>query len=424
MDDSLFAMPHVLGIFARPSVFSATRSSSAVPATATGVSASTSSSSTASSQTSRDEPIFLAFPNHAKARRWRGLLRTYAIPELYGSHSSLTPTYRAHRQLDVTVFEARFQSQADTGAHEHRSSHARAAGLKKRLRGKEDFGTATYTSDFASSYPAGADPTESVDSLVGGNPGSLESVVEGEPSSLAASQVLSPLRSASLDSFSQSADMGDVEGARNVSGSLSPVADSESDEDEMRSGPISGISGAARAAALFDTPGSGSNAGASRKTTAESAAGVISGSGPPTSFANSNFCACYCLIRLAGAVVARTKVRGGGTGSIVWVEKFTLSDLPALSGLQVDVIASQRAGKYALIGHVDLPLETMRRGEDVEGWFPIWATRKVEDLAHVKVKADPSYGREMVGELKMVIRVREETILHRSKYKEVEKVSC
>jgi hypothetical protein len=412
VDDSLFTKPHVLGIFSLPSVFST--SGARTPAAATRIAHASSSNEAlnASEKAARAEPIYLCFPSRAKLLRWRSLLRTFAEPELYGPSGSSTPTHRRYRQLDMTVFEARFPntSRAPLPLPDYGRSHAssgKAKGLARRLRRREDEEAEDVVAfgdepGHLNDLPPGA---EVFGSPTAASISSPALAAEKQMSSLARFSA-SLRRSTSIDSF------GPSENGR-AGGSISPIAAGPgSDSEEEMSGPISGLTGAARTAATAAMP-AGMPPSRSQRSLGETA-------GPSTA---PTFTACYCLVLLDGAVVARTKVRASGTGSIVWVEKFCMAEVPSLSSLQVDVICSQRTGKYSLLGSVDIPIETMRRGEDVEGWFPIWAQRRVDDAAAANARSDLSYGREMIGELKMVIRVREETILARTKYQGVEKVS-
>ncbi|PWN41544.1 hypothetical protein IE81DRAFT_171323 [Ceraceosorus guamensis] len=492
VDDSLFARPHVLGIFASPSVFSLTSAKS--PRTPN-----TFVSATTPSTQGRDEPVYLCFPSLTKLARWRAVLRLYAQPEVYGPLGTVNGTHRIHRQIDMSIFEARFKSAtyANSSSAEHPGGGGR---MLRHLASSSGHGLTHVTSSSAGQRWGqfnGQDAAKmSSDQQTSRTSGATSSRASegGAPTTSHSAVSMQPTRSSSSDSHSAHGHFGvarhssssspapsarvivesDEEGCDGaadksmVTGGEEDEDDGEDEVDGVQSGPISGLAGAARAAAIFPGADTWNTAAAtenlkSKKRTLRpprrimgSAAGIGLGSAglSPTevnsyrhSASNTNssaqppFTACYCLLFLSGLVAARTKVKHAPNGGFTWAEKFVLTDLPVLDALQIDVMTatgnppSRAAGsststnassgqslKYSLTGSVDLPINTMRRGEDIDGWFPVWAQRLDDAYGSDKyARLDMSYGREMIGEVHLKVRVREEIILPRVQYAEIEK---
>jgi len=187
----------------------------------------------------------------------------------------------------------------------------------------------------------------------------------------------------------------DVAKQRNVN--VSPAEDEEDEDSDvgMTSGPISGIPG--------------------RQRILERKASDTPSITTPT---------CYCLIWMAGDLVAQTKMCNSSFKSMTWFDKFSLKDLPSLTSLQIDVMHSGRNGKSGVLGTVNLPVETMRRGEPIEGWFPIWASRGRESETSSSSAVEACYSDEVVGEIKIAINVAEETIVSVKRYSPVEEALC
>lgn len=78
----------------------------------------------------------------------------------------------------------------------------------------------------------------------------------------------------------------------------------------------------------------------------------------------------YCEIHLNGRLCARTEVNKG-LGNPEWDEEFTFHDLSRLETLEVQVYRKQKLSKNELLGVVPIVLETFRRGETVNGKFPV-----------------------------------------------------
>ncbi|KAJ3791000.1 GTPase activating protein [Lentinula aff. detonsa] len=110
----------------------------------------------------------------------------------------------------------------------------------------------------------------------------------------------------------------------------------------------------------------------------------------------------YCEILLNETLCARTTVKKG-IGSPQWHEIFVLSDLPPFEGLDIWVWREKKHFKPSVLGTVRIALNNFRRGEAVEGWFPV--------LQSGSIASDIQ-----VGELRMKIRVDEEIILPYSAY--------
>ncbi|KAE8210245.1 hypothetical protein CF327_g5866 [Tilletia walkeri] len=136
---------------------------------------------------------------------------------------------------------------------------------------------------------------------------------------------------------------------------------------------------------------------------------------------------CYCVVRSGPYAIAKTKVHST-TSTTLWLEKFSVGDLAPWTTLTVELMQSQRGGKSSLFGVVDLPVQTMRRGEDIDGWFPIWSTGRAgggRDQGPVGGSAaDPAsaYSRELIGELKLAFHLRDEVIMPRKRYENVSQI--
>ena len=78
----------------------------------------------------------------------------------------------------------------------------------------------------------------------------------------------------------------------------------------------------------------------------------------------------YCEILVNGILCGRTTVKKG-IGSPDWHEKFAFTDLPPFANLEVLVYREKKMQKAVLMGSTVIPLMNFRRGEYVEGWFPV-----------------------------------------------------
>jgi len=183
----------------------------------------------------------------------------------------------------------------------------------------------------------------------------------------------------------------------------------EDDVDSDRgvvSGPISGISGRERILESSPMTSSSSHYEMERKPSHGTGAPIA-----PT--------ACYCIVWMAGEVIAQTKVQSGASNVMAWYDKFSFKDLPNLAHIQIDVMQSGRNGKFGILGSVILSMNTMRRGENIEGWYPIWSSR-ARDSDAFSSPVEMCHADEMMGEIKLCITIAEETILPLKKYAKVD----
>ncbi|KAG5647991.1 hypothetical protein DXG03_007025 [Asterophora parasitica] len=110
----------------------------------------------------------------------------------------------------------------------------------------------------------------------------------------------------------------------------------------------------------------------------------------------------YCAIHLNDILCGRTTLKKG-IGSPDWHESFTFSDLSPFESLVLLVWREKKLLKGSTLGSVKIPLINFRRGESVEGWFPV-------------LHSGSSTSEVQVGELRLKIRVDEEIILPYSAY--------
>ncbi|KAF5370234.1 hypothetical protein D9615_010078 [Tricholomella constricta] len=110
----------------------------------------------------------------------------------------------------------------------------------------------------------------------------------------------------------------------------------------------------------------------------------------------------YCAIHLNDILCGRTTMKKG-IGSPDWHESFILSDLPPFESLVLLVWREKKLLKGTTLGSVKIPLGNFRRGESVEGWFPV-------------LHSGSPTSDVQVGELRLKLRVDEEIILPYSAY--------
>jgi len=104
-----------------------------------------------------------------------------------------------------------------------------------------------------------------------------------------------------------------------------------------------------------------------------------------------------CEIHLNDTLCGRTTVKKG-IGSPDWHESFTFSDLPPFDTLDVIVWREKKLFKPTIMGSVRITLSNFRRGEAVEGWFPVLHTGPIaSDLQvgdiRLKIRVDESVSR-------------------------------
>jgi hypothetical protein len=104
-----------------------------------------------------------------------------------------------------------------------------------------------------------------------------------------------------------------------------------------------------------------------------------------------------CEIHLNGMLCGRTTLKKG-IGSPDWHENFTFTDLPPFDTLDIFVWKEKKLFKPTLMGCVRVTLGNFRRGESIEGWFPV-------------LHQGPTASDLQVGDIRLKIRVDEEIIL-------------
>ena len=77
-----------------------------------------------------------------------------------------------------------------------------------------------------------------------------------------------------------------------------------------------------------------------------------------------------CEIHLNDILCSRTTVKKG-PGSPDWHENFTFPGLPPFESLDIIVWREKRMSKPSVLGITRIALGNFRRGDAVEGWFPV-----------------------------------------------------
>lgn len=142
----------------------------------------------------------------------------------------------------------------------------------------------------------------------------------------------------------------------------------------------------------------------------------------------------YCVVYIDGIAAGETAPQPAETTSrgvtVHFMERMCFEHLPPFKSLRVDVYqpptASER--KRVLVGSAELPIESLMRGRDVSGSFPIWTSRVPEREARMMgpdngVMAFAALSGECIGELVLSLTVQEDAVMKRSRYAEVDKVS-
>lgn len=101
----------------------------------------------------------------------------------------------------------------------------------------------------------------------------------------------------------------------------------------------------------------------------------------------------FCEIHLNGQRCGRTTVKKG-IGSPDWHESFTFCDLPPFETIEILVWREKKLLKAIAMGSIRIALTNFRRGETVEGWFPV-------------LNSGPIATSVQVGDVRMKIRVDE-----------------
>ncbi|KAF8274095.1 Rho GTPase activation protein [Lactarius quietus] len=113
------------------------------------------------------------------------------------------------------------------------------------------------------------------------------------------------------------------------------------------------------------------------------------------------FCEVYFNSVLSGRTVVKKSM-----GSPDWHESFLFTDLPPFEKLAIVVWREKKLQKPFVVGTVHITLTNFRRGEPVEGWFPVLFGSSTVACAEV-------------GQLRLKLKVDEEIVLPYSKYSKV-----
>lgn len=119
----------------------------------------------------------------------------------------------------------------------------------------------------------------------------------------------------------------------------------------------------------------------------------LSENGSPGDVGESDDFIVSCHIHLNGILCGRTSEKRA-MGCPDWLENFTFSDLPPFDSLVLLVQRDKKMTKTATLGSITIPLAHFRRGELVEGWFPV-------------LHRGPAASDFQVGELRLKILVNE-----------------
>lgn len=104
-----------------------------------------------------------------------------------------------------------------------------------------------------------------------------------------------------------------------------------------------------------------------------------------------------CEIHLNEQLCGRATVKKG-VGCPGWHESFTFGDLPPFENLELIVWREKKLLKPVIMGSIRIALGNFRRGEAVEGWFPV-------------LHNGPIASGVQVGDIRMKIRV-DECVFH------------
>lgn len=100
----------------------------------------------------------------------------------------------------------------------------------------------------------------------------------------------------------------------------------------------------------------------------------------------------YCEIFVNAQLSGRTTIKKS-LGAPDWREHFTFTDLPPFGNMEIIVWRDKKLNKPVMIGNIVIALMNFRRGEQVEGWFPILSSQH-----HAGI---------VVGEIRLKVRVDE-----------------
>jgi len=100
----------------------------------------------------------------------------------------------------------------------------------------------------------------------------------------------------------------------------------------------------------------------------------------------------YCEIMFNHTVCARTTVKKG-LRLPEWHESFVFPDLPPFEALEIMIWKDKKVVKSSMLGKVTVDLATFRRGELMEGLYPVQSTNISSQL--------------QLGELRLKVQVYE-----------------
>ncbi|SPO23935.1 related to GTPase activating protein [Ustilago trichophora] len=464
VDDSLFGRPHVLSIQPRQ-----TRARTEVSITTPKQEAALHQERARSS-----DPIFIEFKSEEHLQYVRALLRIYVKPEIYGSPATIDHggTHRFFRQLDITISDAKSimpkwptelaESTPDPSAtspssfsnrpltHSHypaspTSATPGAGNTSSEVPRSLSHQLASMRFDDQDDSPGSEALTEdalSGSSRAGSRPGSRP----GSRLRHNAKPSVSSIRAHhDLDENTGSGSSRPASRAASHYDSQSLAGDDASSIGEHISGPLSGHAGASR---FVNIPTAVSETASSLSASNGATSSYTAASRAPAQrrddkdrFEKARFDR-YCRIRLDGELVARTSLLHSSANTFA-VDKFQLKDIGDAKSLVIEVLhptqktgsslagsPSQSAVKYILLGLVEIPIETLRRNEEIEGRFPIWSASTFPSLSQQHPssptgadeddgKVPTSFHRGVVGELSLSIRLHEGAVMPLSMYEEV-----
>jgi len=115
--------------------------------------------------------------------------------------------------------------------------------------------------------------------------------------------------------------------------------------------------------------------------------------GDPTTESDNADLGVFCEIHLNDILCGSTTVKKA-MGFPDWHESFSFSDLPPFQTLELQLCREKKLLKPTTLGSARISLGNFRRGEIVEGWFPVLQ----DGLADTSIQ---------VGEVRLKIRVDE-----------------
>lgn len=101
----------------------------------------------------------------------------------------------------------------------------------------------------------------------------------------------------------------------------------------------------------------------------------------------------YCELLFNDVLCGRTTVKKA-VGAPEWHESFTFPDLPPFGDLVFNVCREKKMLKSHMLGSIYIALGNFRRGESVEGWFPVF-------------HGGPWANSIQVGEIRLKLKVEE-----------------